>query len=289
MQNNVFLFLKGILMGVANIIPGVSGGTLAVTLNIFDELIGSINNLFKDFKGSLKFLIPVFLGIGFGIIAFSGLIEFGLANYAFTTNMLFVGLIAGSVPLIFGKATEKGHSTFDYVLAFVVFLGLCYIATKEAGMTNDLQSYTFSIGFFIKFFIIGVIASSAMIIPGISGSFILMVLGVYYYIISSISLLIDYLKDITNFSLLFEAIMPLVPMGLGIVVGIFLISKIIGVLLDKSQTKVYFAVLGLIFGSIFTIFYNPATYQSGFDVFGIIVGIIFFIMGSLIAKRLGGN
>ncbi len=288
MQNNFFLFIKGILMGVANIIPGVSGGTLAVSLNIFDELIGSINSLFKDIKKSLKFLIPVFLGMGFGILAFSSLIEYGLSNYSLVTNMLFVGLIVGSVPLIYSKAIEKGQSVVDYIIAVIVFLGLCYISTQE-GADNGNMEYTVNVAFFVKFFLIGVIASSAMIIPGISGSFILMVLGAYNIIIGSVSGLVDYLKDITNFSILLDSLYVLVPTGLGIVVGILLVSKVIGFLLEHAQTKLYFAVLGLIFGSIFAIFYNPATYQSGVNAITIICSIVVFAIGAFIAKRLGGN
>ncbi len=288
MRNNIFLFLKGILMGVANIIPGVSGGTLAVTLNIFDELIGSINNIFKDIKGSLRFLIPLFLGVGFGILAFSSLIEYGLTEHAFSTSMLFVGLIVGSIPLIYGKATEKGKSNIDYIIGIIVFLGLCFMSTKE-GTINNTMEYSVGFMFFIKFFVIGMIASSAMIIPGVSGSFILMVLGVYNIIIFSVSNLIEYLKDISNFSILFDSLYVLVPTGLGVIVGIIVVSKIIGFLLEKSQTKLYFAVLGLVFGSIFAIFYNPATYSSGFDTVGIITGIVFFVVGTMTAKRLAGN
>ncbi len=288
MQNNIFLFLKGIIMGIANVIPGVSGGTLAVSFNIFDELIGSINNLFKDLKGSLKFLIPLFLGMGFGIVVFSSAIEFGLTNYAFSTTMLFVGLIVGSIPLIYGKATEKGYGITDFIIAVIVFLGLCFLATKSEVSDNNTE-YTVNLAFFIKFFIIGAIASSAMIIPGISGSFILMVLGVYNIIILSVSNLTDYLKDITNFSILFDSLYVLVPTGLGIVVGVLLVSKVIGFLLEKSQTKLYFIVLGLIFGSIFSMFYNPSTYESGFDFFGIVLGVALFALGAIIAKKLGGN
>lgn len=288
MQNNILLFLKGIIMGIANIIPGVSGGTLAVSFNIFDDLIYSINNVFKDIKGSLRFLIPLFIGMGFGVLVFSSFIEYGLTNYSFTTSMLFVGLIVGSVQLIYGKATEKGSGIIDYVLAIAVFIGMCYIATIGEVDTGNTM-YTVDLAFFIKYFLIGIVASSAMIIPGISGSFILMVLGVYNIVIASISNLVTYLKDITNFSILLDSLYVIIPIGLGIVVGTFLVSKIIGILLEVSQTKVYFAVLGLIFGSIFTIFYNPSTYATGFDFIGISLGVAFFIMGALIAKRLGGN
>lgn len=288
-MENFILFLKGILMGVANIIPGVSGGTLAVSLNIFDDLIKSINDLFKNPKKSLSFLIPIFLGIGFGILAFSSIIEYGLTNVSFVTNMFFVGLIVGSIPLIYGKAIAKGSSLVDYILGAGVFLIMVYIAFKSANIADTAVSETVTVTVMIKYFFIGIIASSAMIVPGISGSFILMSLGVYNTIIFSISNLADYLKDITNIPLLMQSLYILVPTGLGIVIGIFLVSKIIVVLLEKAQTKLYFCVLGLIFGSIFAIFYNPATYQSGVNTIDILFGILVFIIGGVISKKLGGK
>lgn len=292
-MDTFILFLKGIFMGVANIIPGVSGGTLAISLNIFDSLIWSINNLFKDFKKSMSFLLPVFLGIGFGILVFSSLIEYGLENYSFSTSMLFVGLIVGSIPLIYKKAIEKGSTNTDYVLAVVVFLALSYFSIQsfrsDSVSSSIITPSTNTFASVFRFFFIGVIASSAMVVPGISGSFIFMVLGVYNQIISSISNLLEYLKDLSNVSILFDSLYVLIPTGLGVVVGIFLISKIVGVLLEKAQTKLYFVVLGLIFGSIFAMFCNPATYISGFNAFGIILGAIFFAIGVIISRKLGGK
>lgn len=283
------LFLKGILMGVANIIPGVSGGTLAVSLNIFDELIKSINDLFKNPKKSLSFLIPIFLGIGFGILAFSSLIEYGLTNASFMTNMFFVGLIVGSIPLIYGKAVIKGHSYLDYALCAGVFILMVFMTLESGNVTESAVTETVTFSVMIKYFLIGIVASSAMIVPGISGSFLLMTLGVYNTIIFSISNLVVYLKDVSNISLLMQSLYILVPTGLGIVIGIFLVSKIIVILLEKAQTKLYFCVLGLIFGSIFAIFYNPLTYQSGINITDILIGGIMFILGGVISKNLGGK
>lgn len=292
-MKNFILFLKGILMGIANIIPGVSGGTLAVSLNIFDELISSINNLFKDWKKSLSFLIPIFLGIGFGILAFSSLVEYGLTNYAFTTSMFFVGLIVGSIPLIYSKAIEKGSSFTDYILAVIVFFGLVFLSIKEANSPEQqrvaVEIGSFDIMFVIKYFFIGMVASSAMIIPGISGSFLLILLGAYNTIIFSITNLIVFLKDTSNTTILLNSLYVLVPAGIGIVFGIFFVSKIIGILLEKAHTKLYFVVLGLIFGSIFSIFYNPDTYSTGFDLYGILCGVALMVFGLFISKKLGAK
>ena len=102
----ILYIIFGVIIGVANIIPGVSGGTMAVVLNIYDKLIDSVSNFRKDFKKSIMFLLPIGIGAVLGIVAFSKLIEFLLTNYPLATNFFFIGLILGSIPMIFKRATE---------------------------------------------------------------------------------------------------------------------------------------------------------------------------------------
>lgn len=282
--NFIILFIKGIFVGVANIIPGVSGGTLAVVLNIFDKLIYSINNLFKDFKKSILFLIPIGLGAVFGIVAFSSLIEFGLTEYSLPTNLLFVGLVAGSIPLIYRNAISKERKSMDLVLgigAFLVVVLLSYIESHsvETASTESFLS--------IKLFLAGVIASSAMIIPGISGSFLLMLMGLYDNVIFALSSIKDYLLDVTNISLMFQIIGILLPMAIGIVIGVFLVSKVIEIAFTKAYSTTYYIILGLILGSIYSIFANPDTYASGVSTTLIIISGVTFAIGFLVAIFLG--
>lgn len=282
--NFLILFLKGIFVGVANIIPGVSGGTLAVVLNIFDKLIYSINNLFKDFKNSVIFLLPIGLGAVFGIVAFSSLIDFGLTNYSFPTNLLFIGLVAGSIPMIYKNATSKEKKKNDIlfaIIAFAIVVFLSYIESHNIETASSESSLT------IKLFLAGVIASSAMIIPGISGSFLLMLMGLYDNVISALSSIKDYLGDITNFDLMFEIIGVLLPMAIGIVLGVLLVSKVIEIAFRKAYTTTYYIILGLILGSIYSIFANPDTYSSGMSFPIIIMAGIMFVIGFIVSTILG--
>ena len=106
-KKNLILFIKGFIMGIANVIPGVSGGTLAVILGIFKDFVGSISNIFKSFKKSILFLLPIVIGMGVAIIASSKLIENCLTYYPLATILFFVGLILGGVPILFNKIKEK--------------------------------------------------------------------------------------------------------------------------------------------------------------------------------------
>lgn len=279
-KGSLHTFLLGIIMGVANIIPGVSGGTIAVGLGIFDKLISSINNFIKKPKENLSFLIPLGLGMVFGILAFSGIISFGLKNYSFATNMFFVGLVVSSIPLIYTSSKEKNFKPAYYIFIAIGFLIVVLFAIMEK---NSVESTSSNIGY-TKLFISGAIASSAMVIPGISGSFMMILLGVYNVLLEALSQLKDWLLNMSDTSLLFESLHVIIPLGIGIVIGILLISKIIEFLFSKFHSQTYLVILGLIFGSLFAILTDSATYSSGVDTLVIISGIIMFILGLLLGN-----
>ena len=229
----------GAVIGVANIIPGVSGGTMAVILNVYDKLIQSISNLKKDFIGSMKFLIPIGIGAGIGILLFAKLIEFTLANFNVATNLVFIGLIVGSIPMIYNKVQEEKVQIVP-VLTFVVCLGIMIymgVANPDDSAAQIITSLT--VGSFIKLFAASFIAAGAMIIPGISGSFVLLLLGIYTSVLTAISNL---------------NIMVLIPVALGCAVGILVCAKIIDKLFQHFPQETYSGILGLMVGSIFVIF-----------------------------------
>ncbi len=284
MKTFILNFLKGIIIGVANIIPGVSGGTIAVVLNVFDELIGAINNFFKDIKRYLVFLLPIILGVGFGIVAFSSLIEFSLSTYSFPTSTFFVGLVVGSIPLIYKKAASSkfklGYAVpFVLALALVVSLSLIKESSPLAGDNASPNMLFLLVG--------GIIASAAMVVPGVSGSFIMILLGLYPKVIHAVSEIKAFISAPTDMQLLISILKVLAPLGIGVLLGIFIISKVISVLLEKAHAVTYFAILGLIFGSIFGIFNDPITYQSGVSAMSIGVGVVTFIVGTVISLFLG--
>lgn len=118
------MILKGVMMGVANIIPGVSGGTMAVSMGIYDKMIHAATHLFSEFKKSMKILIPIVIGMGIGIVVLARIIEYMFAHIPFQTNLLFIGLIIGGLPAIAGKVKGK-TIRLGHILAFLLFLGSC--------------------------------------------------------------------------------------------------------------------------------------------------------------------
>lgn len=271
------LFIKGIFVGVANIIPGVSGGTIAVVLRIFDELIEAINNFYKDFRKYFKFLLPVILGAIVGIGLFSKAISWGLDNFPIQTNMFFVGLVVGSIPLIYSKAKEKEVKPVHYlvaVIAFVLVLSLSLLSPAESNVITDI-----SIGFMAKLLIFGAIASAAMVIPGISGSFVMVLLGIYTTVLTAIS-------NITNPAETVNSLKIIIPVGIGVVLGILVISRIIAFLLERFFSITYFAILGLIFSSIVVIIKDMGVTNSALGVVDYISTIVIFAIGYAISYYL---
>ena len=277
-----WLIVKGILMGVANIIPGVSGGTMAVSLGIYDDLIFSITNLFKDWRKSLKFLVPVGIGILGGIIFFAYAIEFLLDEYAFPTSLTFIALILGGLPILFKEFNESLRTkntsiSIKHILAFMFFfmlvVGLSFIqdpATTTASIDINV------LNLFILF-IIGIIASATMVVPGISGSLVLMILGYYYTIINSLTSFFDSLRAF-DWNGIVDGLLVLIPFGIGVLIGIFLISKIIEYLFINFPSLTYAGILGLVIASPIAILSNTAAIadfvQKGSILYGIVAILI---------------
>ena len=219
MKEKIKNLLVGLALGTANIIPGVSGGTIAMTMGIYERLIGIASNIFKDLKKNIMFLLPIGIGMVLAILLLSKVINYSLENYEFQTVFFFVGLILGGLPFLFKKVTKKSigvKNVMISVICFALVFSLTFL--NEGNNVVNLDAITFSL--LIKLFIVGIIAAATMVIPGISGSFILMLLGYYKPIVETIS-------NLTNFDLLIHNGLVLGTFGIGIIVGIVVISKII--------------------------------------------------------------
>ena len=275
--------LKGIVMGIANIIPGVSGGTMAVSMGIYDRMIHCVTHLFKEFKESMKFLIPIFLGIGIALVGLSFIIEPAFAYFPLQTNCLFIGLIVGGLPAVRQKVKGKGIKIsyiVPFVLFFAVVVGMAAIGEKE-GTAADLS---FSVWSVIKLFAVGIIASATMVIPGVSGSMMMLLLGYYNPIVAAIK---NFVTALASFDMagILEGCGILVPMGLGIVVGIFAIAKVIEIIFEKFPIQAFWAIIGLIVASPIAIFLLGDV--GAITVIGILTSIVTFAVGFLVAVKLG--
>ncbi len=275
--------IKGIFIGVANIIPGVSGGTMAVTMGIYDKLIGSINGIIKNFKKSFLTLLPIVIGMVAGIAVFSFIIPHCLSKYSFQTCMCFVGLIVGGIPAIFTSAqnaldNEKRKSINPvHVLLFIIFCALAVWMAVANPSTATAESLKADPGLMILLFFMGVICAAAMVVPGISGSLLLMMFGYYSGVIGTISIFLTALKNLDGSGLL-NSVLILAPFGIGCIIGILLISKLINWLLKKFESFTYCGILGLIAASPFAILYKME--NPSYSPVSIIVGIVLFIAGA---------
>lgn len=275
--------LKGIVMGIANIIPGVSGGTMAVSMGIYDRLIHCLTHLFKEFKENMKFLIPIFLGIGIALVGLSFIIEPAFAHFPLQTNCLFIGLIVGGLPAVWQKVKGKGIKIsyiVPFVLFFAVVVGMAAIGEKE-GTAADLS---FSVWSVIRLFAVGIIASATMVIPGVSGSMMMLLMGYYNPIVAAIKNFVTALAAFDMAGIL-EGCGILVPMGLGIVVGIFAIAKVIEIIFEKFPIQAFWAIIGLIVASPIAIFLLGDV--GTITVIGILTSIVTFAVGFLVAVKLG--
>ena len=277
--------LQGMVVGIANIIPGVSGGTMMVAMGLYDKLIYSITHLKSEFKESMKLLIPIFAGAGIAIVALSRLFEFLLATYPIPTNFAFCGLIAGSLPFIFQKV--KGHSvTVGKMIPFFIFFGvviLMAVLGEDGGSTADVS---FGIVNVIKLLGVGVVAAATMVVPGVSGSMMLMLLGYYDTIIETINDCIDALIQF-NMTELLRVVGILAPFGIGVVVGIFAIAKLIEFIFKKAEIHAYYGIIGLILASPIAILMK--TDWSGASVLLLAISAVTFAAGWFTASKLGGE
>lgn len=288
-MESLILIIKGFIMGIANIIPGVSGGTLALTLGIYEKFIGAISHFFEKFKENLRFLVPVFIGMLLSIASMSSVISSSFEHYPIPTTLFFMGLVLGGIPMLMGFVKDKKEKKqiSSYIILAITFALVMVLAFSEeifgSGL-GEVNLASVSIGGYFLLFVVGAIAAATMVIPGISGSLVLMLLGYYLPVVNTI-------KDLAKFNNIFSNILILGFFGLGVLVGIVLISKLIEFLLKKQEAKTYFGVLGFIFASILAI---PVSvyHEVGnitFTVPQVLIGLILFVLGIGIGYKLGGE
>ena len=239
---------RGVAIGIAFIIPGFSGGSVAAILGVYERLVGAIADIFKHFKSSMRTLIPIALGMIIGVAALIFPIQWGLSHAPIPTVSLFVGLALGGLPSVTDKC-GGGKTTWKHLVALFVPLALAAgLGFLPVGKEVDLFSLNAG-GYFLLLFI-GILGSSALVIPGISGSMLLLILGYYGPIVNMVtgSLLKGQRGGI--------CILVLGTLAVGIVAGFFAISVLMKFLLKKFPRGTHFAILGFIIGSI------PAVYLT---------------------------
>ena len=275
--------LKGMVIGVANIIPGVSGGTMAVSMGIYDKLIHCLTHLFKELKESLKFLIPIAIGAVIALVGLSFVIEPAFEHFPLQTSCLFIGLIVGGLPAIFKKVKGKGIKA-SYIIPFLIFFAIVVGMAVMGDTEGNAADLSFSLWNVIKLFGVGIIAAATMVIPGVSGSMMLLLLGYYNPIISAIK---DFVTALVSFDMqgILQGFGILVPAGLGMVFGVFAIAKIIEIIFEKFPIQAYWAIIGLIVASPIAVLFSVEL--AGIGVVSVLVSVLTFVVGFIVAMKLG--
>lgn len=287
MKKNILLVIKGFIMGIANIIPGVSGGTLALILGIYEDFIGAISHFFSNLKKNICFLVPIAIGMLLAIASLSRVIDYSYKHFPIPTSLFFVGLVLGGIPMLVGKVHGKKEvkQASSYVIFALTFLLVMVMACSDFIFGEGLKVSFANMGLvqYLLLFIVGVVAAATMVIPGVSGSLVLMLLGYYYPVLTVI-------KECTKLQNLGSNIIILGVFGVGVLLGIVLISKLIEFLFQKYETKTYFGVLGFIVASILAIPISTLlSIKVTFSVIQILIGIVFLVIGSIISYKLGGE
>jgi len=237
-------FLKGIIVGIGGIAPGLSGSVLLVILGLYQKTITAIGTLFKNFKKNLLFLIPLFAGFGVGIILFSKAVDFLLENFEMYTRFAFFGLVLGTVPLVYKEVKKEGFGKKYYIpIVLSAAAGFCLFYFNKGlfpTVTNPnlLQSM-----------LLGVAVAGSSIVPGVDSAVILSSLGLYELYVSSLA----------DFNLT-----VLLPAGVGVVLGALVISFVMNKLMARFYTITFSIIFGLFLFDAYCKFLGRKSFISSF-------------------------
>ena len=252
-------FLKGIIVGMGGIAPGLSGSVLLVIFGLYQETINAIGTIFKDFKKNVFFLVPLFSGFGVGVLLFSKVVDFLLANYELQTRFSFLGLILGTIPLFYSEVKKEGfhNKYYAYIVGAAAFGFVLF-------NFNDNMFPTITNPNVFQSAILGVAVAGSSIVPGVDSAAILSALGLYELYVSSLA----------NFDL-----QVLIPAGFGLGIGALLISFIMNALIKHFYTATFSTIFGLFLSIMPTVLNESCVW--GFEA------ILFVVLGFAVSYYLG--
>ncbi len=263
------LILKGIIIGIGKIIPGVSGSMLAISMGIYQRLIDSISNFFKYPKQNFKFLFKISIGVIISIIFFSNIILNCLNSHYLITMFFFIGLIIGGFDDIKENMDKKYYNIIFISFIIVTILGIINV-DNQFDITNKFLN-------FIYFIFIGFIDALTMVIPGISGTATLMMLGAY-------DIVMDAFSNLLNFYLLPYNLKILIPFLIGMALGIVSTVKLVKFLFTNYKSKTYNIILGFSISTIVLMFIKCI--NSFYTFIDLIISFILLFIGIIISKKI---
>ena len=253
--------IKGIFIGAGAILPGISSGVLCVIFGIYEKLLDSVLNFFKDVKNNFKFLFPIIIGVFIGVILFSNILQFILYKFPIQTKSIFIGLILGGTVLLIkniNKEQKFNIKNFIYlVISLLIGISMVILEDKMR-VLNSLENVNF-----LYLIISGFLMSVGIIVPGVSSTIILMLLGIYNLYLNSLS------------NIYFPV---LVPMVIGVLGGSMVFMKIIKFLLEKCYTQTMYIIIGFTLGSIFVLFPQVCSISD------IVISLISIFCGYLVTS-----
>lgn len=261
--------IKGFIIGIGKIIPGVSGAILAISMGVYDKSIYYINNFKDNKKESIKYLLPLGIGILLSIILFSKIINYLLDNYYVITMLFLIGLIIGTIPSITKEVKKQEY--YIVIISIILFLSFSLIGLKNNYIPKK------DIIDIIVFIVSGLLEAIGTVVPGISSTALLMTIGTYKIIISSIA-------NITNINMIISNIKIIIPFCIGIIIGLIVTVKIIDYLFKKHHNRVYAVILGLLISTIIVMIINTFRYKT--SLIDLVVGTLLMIIGIFISNIL---
>lgn len=268
---NIKEFVKGIIIGVAKIIPGLSGAVIMISFNLYDRAIDAITNFFVDPKKNFMFLFNLGIGVVVGIVIFSNILSYFVTNYYVYTTSLFVGLIFGGIPIIINNTNKRRR---DYL---VIFLSFCLMSLLSvSGINND---YVIRNDFMdiIVFFVSGLFEAIGTVLPGISSTALLMLMGVY-------DLYLEIFSNIFNINYIISVFRFFIPFSVGMFVGIVVLAIVVNYLFNNYKSISFSFILGISLSSVFLLILRIIGSIGSIDM--IPFSVILFFVGYFITSRI---
>lgn len=271
MKKNMELFIKGFIIGIGKIIPGVSGSILAIMMGIYDKGVYAISHFTSDIKENFLFLFKVGLGLLFSIMVGSQCILALLEHYYLATMLLFCGLISGTIPVIKKKTTMRNRS--GNMLSYIVFVLFTLFSLLQI---NTVYTFSYSMNSFLFLVLVGLVEAATMIIPGISGTAILMMMGVY-------ELLLGTYGNVLNLSYLSYNLFILCPFIIGVVLGFLTLTRLVDYSMRLHEEKTYYVILGFMYSSLFLLLQKAFSVPFHIEELGF--GIVLWIVGMFLSLK----
>lgn len=256
-----FNIIKGIFIGAGAIVPGLSSGVLCVIFGIYEKLLDAVLNFFKDIKQNIKFLFPIALGVGIGVLLFSNGLNYALYAFPIQTKSIFIGLILGTIPSLIKEVNEKDPFRPQNVVYLLIALAIGIVTVILENQMTIISNVEEINSFYL--ILCGVIMSLGIIVPGVSSTIILMLLGVYSI----------YLQSVANLYL-----PVLIPMGIGLVLGSIVVMKVTKILLEKQYAKTFYSIIGFTIGSILVLV------PQGMTNLEMVLSILCILLGIYISR-----